>query len=161
MIQTERTLIRPVEIADEPDLFEIYKRPEVFEHFGSGVYTRERNKASIERSVGKWKELGRGDLIAEFEGKVIGRFILFPADTPEFELGYVLNPEYWGRGFASEIACALVEYAFSLGEIQVKACARKSNQVSRKLLKKLGFNETQRQIGEDGIIRIWYVVTKQ
>jgi RimJ/RimL family protein N-acetyltransferase len=156
MIQTERTYIRPIEVTDESDLFEIYKCPEVFEHFGSGPYSREDHIASIQRAVNRWKDLGKGELVAVYRNKAIARLILFPIEHEDFEIGYVLNPKYWGMGFATEIAAALTNQAFTLGAVKVTACARESNIASRRIIEKLGYTESERKLGEDGINRLYF-----
>ena len=156
MIKTRRTLIRPIFNSDEPDLFNIYKRSEVFEHFGAGVYSREQHQSSVCRAVKKWESNGQGDLVAQFGEIVIARLILFPKETEDYEIGYVLNPDYWGMGFASEIAAGLITHAFSLGAKHVVACARESNLVSRAILEKLQFIETHQVLGDDGINRVMY-----
>ena len=156
MIQTERTYIRPIELTDEPDLFEIYKCPEVFKHFGTGPYSREDHKASIQRAVNRWSELGKGELVAVFENTVIARLILFPIEHEDFEIGYVLNPKYWGMGLASELAEALTNKAYALGAPKVTACARETNAVSRHIIEKLGYAEVDRKLGEDGVNRLYF-----
>lgn len=161
MIHTNRTFIRPIEIDDEPDLFEIYKCPEVFEHFGSGPYSREEHKSSIHRAVNRWIDLGKGELVAVYENRAIARLILFPMEHDDYEIGYILNPEHWGKGFASEIAEALTTQAFALGAEKVTACARESNLVSRRIIEKLGFTEVERKLGEDGISRLYFQKLKE
>ncbi len=59
------------------------------------------------------------------------------------ELGYWLGVPYWGRGFATEAARAVVDYAF--GELEHEALqsgARISNPASRRVLEKCGFQWT-------------------
>lgn len=156
MIQTQRTYIRPIELKDEPDLYEIYSCPEVFKYFGSGPYSREDHRASIQRAVNRWSELGKGELVAVFDNKVIARLILFPIEHEDFEIGYVLNPKYWGRGLATELAEALTNQAFSLGAVKVTACARESNSVSRHIIEKLGYSKVNQKLGGDGINRLYF-----
>lgn len=156
MIQTQRTYIRPIELKDEPDLFEIYKCPEVFKHFGSGPYSREDHKASIQRAVNRWSELGKGELVAVLKKTVIARLILFPIEHEDFEIGYVLNPNYWGMGLASELAEALTNQAFLLGAEKVTACTRETNTVSKHIITKLGYTEERQKLGEDGINRLYF-----
>jgi RimJ/RimL family protein N-acetyltransferase len=59
------------------------------------------------------------------------------------EIGYWLGVSYWGRGYATEAARALIDYAF--GELQhetLQAGARVSNPASRRVLEKCGFQWT-------------------
>lgn len=62
-------------------------------------------------------------------------------DVPE--LGYWLGVRYWGQGYATEAARALVDYAFAdLGYDKLEAGARVSNPASRRVLEKCGFKWT-------------------
>jgi RimJ/RimL family protein N-acetyltransferase len=59
------------------------------------------------------------------------------------EIGYWLGVEYWGQGFATEAARALVDHAFgALGYEALQAGARVSNPASRRVLEKCGFQWT-------------------
>jgi RimJ/RimL family protein N-acetyltransferase len=56
------------------------------------------------------------------------------------ELGYWLGVPFWGNGFATEAARALIDHAFAhLGHEVVIAGARISNPASRRVLEKCGF----------------------
>lgn len=58
----------------------------------------------------------------------------------EAELGYLLQPEYWGQGFGNEIAEVLLEVAMSDPELtRVFAITDPKNIASRKILLKNGF----------------------
>jgi len=60
-----------------------------------------------------------------------------------FELGYALGRPYWGFGFATEAARALVAYAFdTLKAEHISADRFADNPVSARVLEKLGFRET-------------------
>jgi RimJ/RimL family protein N-acetyltransferase len=55
-------------------------------------------------------------------------------------LGYVLAPEFWGKGYVSEAAAAMVEAAFSLTHVvEINASVRVENPASRRVLEKAGF----------------------
>ena len=55
-------------------------------------------------------------------------------------VGYVLAPEVWGRGYASEAVAAMVDAAFSLTHvIEINASVRVENPASRRVLEKAGF----------------------
>ena len=56
------------------------------------------------------------------------------------ELGYWLGVEYWGRGFGTEAARAVIDFIFEEFEPeQMLAGARVSNPSSRNILEKCGF----------------------
>lgn len=56
------------------------------------------------------------------------------------EIGYWMGKPYWGKGFATEAASALVDLAFRVTETDmVLAACRTNNPASRKVLQKQGF----------------------
>ncbi|MDX2145219.1 MAG: GNAT family N-acetyltransferase [Rhodospirillaceae bacterium] len=64
-----------------------------------------------------------------------------------FELGYWLGKPYWGRGYVSEAAAAVVEYAFGwLNHPALVAGYHIDNPASGRVLAKLGFVETHRRM---------------
>jgi len=74
--------------------------------------------------------------------RLIGACGLDPReDGPE--LGYWLGAPYWGRGFATEAARALIDHAFGeLKHATLQAGARVSNPASRRVLEKCAFQWT-------------------
>jgi RimJ/RimL family protein N-acetyltransferase len=59
------------------------------------------------------------------------------------ELGYWLGVPYWGRGFATEAARALIDHAFGdLEHDTLISGARVNNPASRRVLEKCGFQWT-------------------
>lgn len=68
-------------------------------------------------------------------------------DVDSAELGYWFGLEYWGQGFATEAAQALMEYVLSLPNIkQITSSHLLSNPASGRVLLKLGFFESERTI---------------
>jgi RimJ/RimL family protein N-acetyltransferase len=61
-----------------------------------------------------------------------------PRKAPE--IGYWLGAPYWGRGYATEAARAVIDHAFEdLGLERLESGARVSNPASRRVLEKCGF----------------------
>jgi [ribosomal protein S5]-alanine N-acetyltransferase len=83
----------------------------------------------------KYKILRRND------GKFVGRsgFSLFGNGRDEFELGYSLRREDWGKGYATEIAGALAHWFFEKGVApQFIAFTHPDNIASQHVLTKIG-----------------------
>jgi RimJ/RimL family protein N-acetyltransferase len=58
----------------------------------------------------------------------------------DVELGYVMAPSVWGKGFASEAVTALVDTVFELTQARrIVANSRINNIASRRVLEKTGF----------------------
>jgi RimJ/RimL family protein N-acetyltransferase len=75
-------------------------------------------------------------------GALIGLCGLVPEER-EAEIGYWLGAPFWGRGFATEAARAVIDRAFGeVGHETLCAGARVSNPASRRVLEKCGFQWT-------------------
>jgi RimJ/RimL family protein N-acetyltransferase len=74
-------------------------------------------------------------------GGFLGLCSFTHGDTPEF--GYWLGEPFWGRGYMSEAARAVVNYAFRAAAVpQLSAGCRIENAASRRILERLGFELT-------------------
>lgn len=92
--------------------------------------------------VAEWLARGQPEegLVASIleDGRVIGMGCVVGG-----ELGYMLAPQAWGRGYATEACAALVSHAFvTTGWPEVVARAAAGNEASLKVLAKLGFAAT-------------------
>ena len=73
----------------------------------------------------------------------IGCCGLRPHGERGYEIGFHLRPAFWGRGYASEAAAAVIRYAFSLlCAEELFAGHNPRNAASRKTLTRLGFHCT-------------------
>jgi RimJ/RimL family protein N-acetyltransferase len=73
------------------------------------------------------------------------------------ELSYGTNPDYRGRGYATEAARALTEFAFASGRVRlVRAHSRPDNTASARVLEKCGFRMVGQVMDpEDGLVCRW------
>lgn len=79
-------------------------------------------------------------------GKLIGCCGLRPHNKYDYEIGFHLRSEFWGRGYAVEAANTVINYAFSvLNAKSLFAGHNPENAASAKVLSKLKF----RCIGEE------------
>ena len=66
-------------------------------------------------------------------------------DAVEADIGYELNPEHWGRGYASEAARTMVEFGFTeLGVHRIWSWCIADNTASAHVLAKLGMRQEGR-----------------
>lgn len=73
-------------------------------------------------------------------GELIGCCGLRPRSSNTYEIGFHLRPKFWGRGYATEAAQAVVQYAFSVLKAEwLFAGHNPQNAASSKVLYKLGF----------------------
>lgn len=68
------------------------------------------------------------------------------AQQQRAELGYWIGTEFWGRGYCTEAARAVLAYAFGpLGLRRVHACHMGSNPASGRVMEKLGMTREGRR----------------
>jgi len=85
---------------------------------------------------------GEATFVITLDGAPIGVCGVEPREGGP-EIGYWIGVSYWGQGYGTEAARALIDYAF--GELQhetLQAGARVSNPASRRVLEKCGFQWT-------------------
>jgi RimJ/RimL family protein N-acetyltransferase len=142
-LETERLILRMLNLDDAESYARICADPEVMRYLGEGkpLSTLEawRHMAFI---VGHWQLLGYGHFAVEEKssGKLVGRLgFLNPAGWPGFELGWTLARESWGQGYASEGARRALRYAFEdLDRDHVISLINPDNKPSIKVAERLG-----------------------
>lgn len=89
--------------------------------------------------------MGRWAVDEKQTGKFMGSFAFIPVETTEdYQLGYVLLKEYWGKGFATELMREGINYVFGKTSLsEVFGIAEAANIVSLKVLLKVGFTFTK------------------
>ena len=77
-------------------------------------------------------------------GTPIGRVAFSSTDNPSiWYLGFWIHPDYWGHGYATEAARAVLDFGFSeLGVSQVNVAHAIWNTRSKRVIEKLGFQFT-------------------
>ncbi len=138
----------------------------VMRYIGGGApLTREESRAQISRFVRHWEERGFG--LWAIEHRASGAFVGFVGlvhqdewseDEHKTEVGWRLDPAYWGWGLATEGAVASVRYGFEeLGLERIISIIQPENMASRRVAEKAGLSlrgETRWQ-GNDVV---WYAV---
>lgn len=90
------------------------------------------------------------------DGAHIGGITLYmQEDRSEAELGWVLHKDHWRRGYVTEAALALMDFARSIGVRRIFACCDSENVASYKTMEKLGMRHvstgarTNRSMGDE------------
>lgn len=140
MIETNRLIIRRFDPSDYSDLYEYLSLPVTYTFEpGKPISLGEAKELTLQRSAGDdfWA------VILKRENKLIGHLYfkqLEPKEKMTWELGYIFHPGFHRKGYASEAAAALTEYAFAHYQIhRIMARCNPENTASWKLLEKIGF----------------------
>lgn len=143
IITTPRLILREIEEYDVLDMFEYARLPYVGYNAGWQAHTSpSETKAIIRLFQGKKKygQLGVFAIVLKEENKMIGTVELHTyVRGHKAELGYTVNPNYWGKGYALEASKYIVAWGFnSLGLKRVECSTFTTNKQSSRVCEKLG-----------------------
>ena len=135
-IRTERLLLRRPTMDDLEPMFGIKSLPVAMRYWSTLPHASlDVTRVWLEQMIAR-TAAGGEDFIIEHEGRVIGN--VGAGRLPEF--GFIIHPDYWGRGLASEASRAFVDYAFGLPHVdELTADVDPRNSASLRVLDKLGF----------------------
>lgn len=117
MIETERLILRELTMQDFDALHEILSDPETMRHYPK-PFDEERTKRWIEWNIDNYREYGFGlwAVVLKETGELIGDcgMTMQSIDGEKLpEIGYHINKRHWRRGYASEAARAVRDWAFN------------------------------------------------
>ncbi|MEV7568929.1 GNAT family N-acetyltransferase [Streptomyces tanashiensis] len=149
-IRTERLVLRESEARDRAAFVELFASPEVGTYIGGA-----RPREEIDRAMPEVPGRRPGLFVIDLDGTMIGMITLDRRDAErpghvrpeagEAELGYLLLPEAWGRGYAAEACAAALDwFAGTLPGEPVVLTTRTANDRAMTLAAKLGFTEVER-----------------
>lgn len=143
ILETKRLILRRTTEADVEPLVELWSDPKVTQYFG-GPRDQQALRESFEQSAFSpfSDDYDLWPVVEKASGEVIGHSGLLDKEIEgktEVELVYVIAPAYWGKGYATEIAEGLKEYAFSeLGLDRLFALVEPTNKASERVALKIG-----------------------
>ena len=138
-IETQRLTIREFIFDDWRDLQEMIIQKEVSEY---AIYDHQWpvSDEEIKRIIGWFVDKPNYFAICLKESKLIGYILLNNTENPdEIDMGYCLNEDYMGKGFAQEACTALLTYTFDTLKTKRIICnTAQKNKPSCRLLNRLG-----------------------
>ncbi|MFB9234330.1 GNAT family N-acetyltransferase [Plantactinospora siamensis] len=158
--ETERLVVRPW--TEDPDdvarVLDTYSRVEVVRWLGGGGEPLAEPEQAV-RLIRRWNSRS-----AEFgapygiwaaalrdSGLVVGTVLLVPlpgadsAPTEDIEVGWHLNPDSWGHGYATEAARGALERGFAAGLAEIYAVVWPGNDASVAVTRRLGMTPLGRR----------------
>jgi|JI10StandDraft_1071094.scaffolds.fasta_scaffold706163_1 ribosomal-protein-alanine N-acetyltransferase len=168
-IETERLILRELQMSDLKDWFEMDSDPEVHKYLGNQPV---KNMAQIENAFHSIQQqyidngIGRWATIEKSSGNFIGwsglKFINEKGNNhiKFYDVGYRLNPKFWGKGYATESCKASLEFGFNILNLhEIIGIANEKNKASRRVLEKCGLKFVEKYMWED-IQCDWLKITK-
>jgi RimJ/RimL family protein N-acetyltransferase len=155
VLETERLLLRHFTEADAESLLLMEMEPDVLRYVGRKPLAdvdayRNKIRSTFLTYYEKPGGYGAWAVVEKASGEFVGGCTLRPAldsnhaaemgcTSDDVELGYGLRKPSWGKGYATEVAQALVRRAFTeLGAISLVACVTIDNLASVRVLEKAG-----------------------
>ncbi len=126
--------IRKMRETDTEDLYRLLSDPVVMEHLEM-PFSREKTERFL-------ADAGLSDppliYAAEDDGSFIGYVIYHGFGEDSVEVGWVLKPELWGKGYATSLTDMMIKKALASGKQVVIECSS-GQEASRRIARKFNF----------------------
>ena len=161
-VTTERLWGRRPEPDDLLEYVRIFTDPRVDEDlWPADLRTSDQVAAILKGSIEHWErwEFGPWTVLERGSERIVGRVGLEYTTKfghPEVELEWFIDPDAWGRGYATEMAQEAVRAAFTtLGLDELIAYTTPDNTASRSIMEKLGMTY-ERDVENAGMPHVLY-----
>ena len=158
VIRTERLVLRPAREDDLEAVHRILSDPRAMRYWSSLAHSGlDETREWLGSMIGGDRN-GTSDFIVELDGEVIGKAGCYQLP----EIGYILHPDHWGKGYAKEALAAVIEHIFGCFDIPaLRADIDPRNKPSIRLLERLGFTPCGSasrtwQIGDEWCDSVYY-----
>ncbi len=142
VITTPRLTLRRPDKDDVADIAFLANNPKVASMIARMPfpYSAADARSFVERNAAGGPNGGVYAVTMRATGRFIGCAGLDTSKGNGLELGYWLGEPFWGQGFATEAAHALVDLAFEKSDVpRITAACRLTNPASRRVIQKSGF----------------------
>lgn len=142
MITTPRLTLRKPRPGDLADLHACLSDPRAMRYWSTPEHeTLAQTKDWLDAMIAA-DPAQSDDFLIDHQGRVIGKAGMWR--TPE--IGFLLHPDFWGKGLAFEAMSAVIAHLFATRDLPIlTAEADPRNAGSLGLLHRLGFYETHRE----------------
>ena len=169
IFETERLVVT---IAKESDVELLYKDCfsdwEVMRLLLGRTLTLEESKAYVEKSFSKGQILDFTVVFEKSSNELIGYAGMFPYlfnnQDNEYEFGYILKQEAWGKGYATELSIGQIEVLKeSFDNVSIVATAHPENLASKRVLEKVNMEivEASVELSNRGLRDVYKLTEEQ
>ncbi len=151
--ETERLTVKYLTESDRDLHHNLLQDLDVMRFIGDG---QPRSRSETDEQFAKLLEhqtkykITLGSVFLKSDGSYIGRgglvYLAFDDSQPEVEVGYAFYPAYWGKGYATELTKAAIQWGFDHLEIaELCGITNPKHHASQRVLEKAGMQ----LVGED------------
>ncbi|TQV76061.1 GNAT family N-acetyltransferase [Exilibacterium tricleocarpae] len=163
VLQTDRLRLREMTAADAAFMLDLLNQPAFLRNIGDrGVRTLDDARNYIvDGAVASYRRYGFGSYLVEekLTGAPTGTCGLLKRETLEdVDIGFAFLPAYWGKGYATESATAVMAMGRNgFGLQRIVGIVAPHNQASMKVLEKIGltFEKMVTLAGDDEAIKLY------
>ena len=162
-IETARLTLRPFTPGDLDDLYAYQSRPDVarYLHWDARDRAQVREALAFQceetalRAEGDWLTFAvvwreAGHMVGEIGLKLISR------EHRQGEIGFVFNPDYHGRGLATEAAESMLTLGFdTIGWHRITGSCDARNRPSARLMERIGMRQEARLLHNEFVKGQW------
>ncbi len=166
-IETKRLILREYKESDWKAVHLYGQQENILIYEAWGPNSEEQTKAFIEKSINERKENPRKAfelcVTLKYDGKLIGGcgFRIKKENRIRGDFGYIINPDFWNKGFATEASKGLLDYMIKQYNItEIEATCDILNLQSQRVLEKCGLQkikEIKNEIEMKGRFRDTYL----
>jgi RimJ/RimL family protein N-acetyltransferase len=159
LIETPRLWLRTMRATDLEGLLAVFSDPKVMAAFHSPPFTRHQMQNWLQRNLDHQAQYGYGlfSVLLKQNGTLIGDCGLEMMEVngeAAAELGYDFGSDYWNRGYATEAASSVRDYAFQQLRLpRLISLVRTGNIPSKRVAEKIGMSFTAGY--QNGTIQYW------
>lgn len=137
-ITTDRLSIRNFSYEDWQDVYEYTSNSSVMKYIPEGVFSEDDAKEFVNENSSETPK--NFPVILKIDNILVGHIVfhkVFGSHT--YEIGWVFNPKYYNKGYASEAALAILKYGFGKMNIhRIIATCQPENIPSYRIMEKIG-----------------------
>lgn len=145
LIKTRRLSIKPYALEDADGLIALLIHPEITKTFMVPEFESIEQTESLAKKLiafSREEDTRHLDCGIYLDGKIIGFVNDCGIEGEEIEIGYVIHPDYQGRGYATEAVQAILGELREMGFRKVTAGYFEENAASRRVMEKCGMQPT-------------------
>ncbi len=146
-LETKRLIINIPEAIDFDNLYALQSDADVMQYVGQGVRTPAEVTSGLEKAIAHQEKHGfsLGCVFEKKSGVFVGRagliYLAYDDTQPDIEIGYALTKAAWCKGYATELASAIINWGFQhLPVTKLVAVINPRNDRSRRVLEKVKMN---------------------
>jgi len=142
-MNSERLIFKHYAPTDFDDYFKLVSNADVMKMITGRPLLENETRERLGKMMSVNQEnpnIGHFKVSLRFDGNFVGHSKLVMTAKNEAEIGYVLMPEHWRKGYGDEIAKTLINLAKEIDEIHTLiAIIDPENMGSKRILEKQGF----------------------